>query len=169
MPSSAEFDYAEFSALKKRVEDSDTVVRISINDGMRKLGRLFVPAKGTGPLTQATPRGQTGKLGRSTFFEITGAPERQVLRILQPARSLAGAFYGHWVREGAEPHDIRPVKAKALRWFSPAGVPIFAMLVHHPGNQPNPYHRRVLQSLSPRIRQTVREMGEKVTAYIAGR
>lgn len=169
MPGS-EFDYTEFTALRKyTVDAADTVVRISMNDGMRKLGRLFVPAKGTGPLARETPRGQTGKLGRSTFFEITGAPERQVLTILQPARSLAGAFYGHWVREGAEPHDIRPVKAKVLRWFSPAGVPIFAMLVHHPGNKPNPYHRRVLQRLSPDIRRIVKEMGEKVTAYIAGR
>ena len=168
MPSSMEFDYTEFSALRKRVDDSDTVIRISMNDGMRRLGRLFVPAKGTGPLASATPK-ISGKLARSTFFEITGAPERQVLTILQPARSLAGAFYGHWVREGAEPHDIRPVKAKALRWFSPAGIPIFAMLVHHPGNQPNPYHRRVMQRLRPDIQRIVKQMGEKVTAYIAGR
>jgi len=163
-----EFDYTEFSALRQRMENSDTVVKISLNDGLRKLARLFVPAKGTGPLAAETPK-ITGKLARSTFFEIVGGPAQQILRILQPARTLAGAFYGGFVREGTEPHDIRPINAKALRWFGPGGVPIFAMLVHHPGNKPNPYHRRVLARLTPQIQQIVTEMGEKVTAHIAGR
>ena len=168
MASSMEFDYTEFSALRQRMENSDTVVKISLNDGLRKLARLFVPAKGTGPLAAETPK-ITGKLARSTFFEIVGGPAQQILRILQPARTLAGAFYGGFVREGTEPHDIRPINAKALRWFGPGGVPIFAMLVHHPGNKPNPYHRRVLARLTPQIQQIVTEMGEKVTAHIAGR
>lgn len=164
-----EFDYTEFTALRMRVESAgDTVVKISLNDGLRKIARLFVPAKGTGPLAVETPK-VTGKLARSTFFQIVGGPDRQVLRILQPARSLAGAFYGEFVREGTEPHEIRPVKAKALRWYDQAGNPIFAMLVHHPGNKPNPYHRRTLAKLKPHVQRIVTEMGEKVTAYIAGR
>lgn len=169
MASSMEFEYIEFAALRKRTQAAgDTITQISMNDGLRKLGRLFVPAKGTGPLAQATPK-VSGKLARSTFFQITGAPKRQILRIMQPARTPEGEFYGEWVRGGTEPHEIRPVKAKALRWFGPGGKPIFAMLVHHPGNQPNPYHRRVLARLRPQIQRIVTEMGEKVTAYIAGR
>lgn len=168
MASSAEFDYTEFSALRQRMENGDTIVKISLNDGLRMIARLFVPAKGTGPLAAETPK-VTGKLRRSTFFQIVGGPEQQILRILQPARSLAGAFYGEFVREGTKPHEIRPVKAKALRWFDQAGNPIFAMVVHHPGNKPNPYHRRVLRRLMPRVQSIVTEMGERVTAYVAGR
>ena len=168
MASSMEFDYTEFSALRQRMENGDTMVKISLNEGLRKIAHLFVPAKGTGPLADETPK-VNGKLARSTFFEIIGGPGRQVLRILQPARTLAGAFYGGWVRDGTEPHDIRPVNAKALRWFGPGGRPIFAMLVHHPGGKANPYHKRVLQKLFPQVQRIVTEMGEKVTAYIAGR
>lgn len=40
-----------------------------LNDGLRSIGRLFVPAKGSGPLATATPR-VSGKLARSTFFEV---------------------------------------------------------------------------------------------------
>lgn len=169
MASSMEFEYTEFAALRKRTQSAgDTMTLISMNEGLRKIGRLFVPAKGTGPLADATPK-VTGKLARSTFFQITGAPKRQVLKIMQPARTPEGDFYGEWVREGTQPHEIRPVKAKALRWFGPAGLPIFAMLVHHPGGKKNPYHQRVLAMLRPQIQQTVRKMGEQVTAFIAGR
>ena len=168
MASSIDFDYSEFTALRLRMENGDTIIQISLNDGLRKIARLFVPAKGTGPLAEETPK-ITGKLARSTFFEILGGPGRQILRIQQTARTLAGAYYGGWVRDGTEPHDIRPVNAKALRWFGPGGQPIFAMLVHHPGGKPNPYHKRVLQRLFPQVQRIVTEMGEKVTAYIAGR
>lgn len=169
MPSTIEFDFKELSAMRHRFETApEAVVKISLNDGMRAIARLFVPAKGTGPLAQATPK-VSGKLARSTFFQITGAPKRQILRIMQPARSPEGAFYGEYVREGTEPHEIRPVKAKALRWFDAGGQPIFAMLVHHPGNKPNPYHHRTMAKLRPQVQRLVTRMGERVTAYLSGK
>ncbi len=168
-PSTVEFDFKELSIMRRRFETApDAVVKIALNDGMRAIARLFVPTKGTGPLAEATPK-ISGKLARSTFFQITGAPMRQILTIMQPARTPEGAFYGEFVREGTEPHEIRPVKAKALRWIGPAGTPIFAMLVHHPGNQPNPYHHRTMARLKPQVQRIITKMGERVTAYLSGR
>jgi len=107
--SSVDFDYTEFSALRQRMETAgDTVTLISLNDGLRMIARLFVPAKGTGPLVAETPK-VTGKLRRSTFFEIAGSTDRQILRILQPARSLAGPT------DPSHP-SARPIAGGRLLW-----------------------------------------------------
>jgi len=167
MGSTIEFNFEELEDLTDRVQSADTVARISLNDGMRALGRLFVPAKGTGPLANATPK-VTGKLARSTFFQIIGGPKEQILKILQPARTPDGEFYGEFVRDGTRPHDIRPKNAKALRFMIGSNV-IFAMVVKHPGNRPNPYHKRTLAALRPRVGQIVKRMATNITAHIAGR
>ncbi len=167
MPGTVEFNFDELKSLTERVKTADTVAKISLNDGLRALGKLFVPAKGTGPLASATPR-ITGKLARSTFFQITGGIRDQILTILQPARTPDGDFYGEWVRDGTDPHVIVPKKANALR-FTIGGQTIFAMKVNHPGNKPNPYHIRTLKALTPRIQQITKRMAVKITAHIAGR
>ena len=40
--------------------------------------------------------------------------------------------------EGTRAHVIRPVRAKALRWMTPAG-PAFATKVNHPGQRAQPW------------------------------
>lgn len=48
--------------------------------------------------------------------------------------------YAEVHHEGAIPHIIRPVKAKALRFYvAGQSEPVFAKIVHHPGTQPNRY------------------------------
>ena len=110
-----EFDYRELDDLNRRVHEAgDTVTRISINEGFRKLGRLIVPATGTGPLANATPK-RTGKLARTTVFQIIGGPRNQVLEIRQAAQSPEGVFYGYIVREGRGP--VVAKTAKFLHFF----------------------------------------------------
>lgn len=167
MPSSVTYEVQGLKEFSDRVNKLDPVIRITLNDGLRAIGRLFVPAKGTGPMANATPR-VTGKLARSTFFQILGAPARQVLMILQPARTPEGEFYGEFVREGTRPHIIRPKLAKALK-FTIDGTTFFAMAVKHPGSKPNPYHKRVLAILNPQIQGIVNKMGQKITAFLAGK
>jgi len=145
----------------------EAVLRVTLNEGLRKLGRLIVPAKGTGPLANETPK-RKSKLARSTYFRLSGEPKNQRLEVLQPAMTEEGTFYGFLVREGTKPHEIRPRKAKALR-FEIGGEVVFSLLVHHPGTFPNPYHQRVLARLRGNIQQIVNEMGNKVTAYLSGR
>lgn len=163
MGSSIEYDFIELTALNRRVQEAGTTVaQITLNEGLRKLGKLFVPATGTGPLANATPR-VTGKLARSTVFQIIGGAMRQALEIRQAAKSPEGVYYGYIVREGRGP--VRAVTAKALHFF--IGDQEFFRKSVGP-MAPNPYHRRVLQMLMPRVQLIVNEMGEKVGAYIIG-
>lgn len=153
----------ELDAFIKRVNQAgDTVVKISINEGLRKLGHLVVPATGTGPLADATPK-RTGKGARSTVFQILGGPQEQHLEIRQAAKSPLGVFYLFIVREGRGP--VHAIKAKALHFFI-GGQEFFRKSVGPAA--PNPYHLRVLAQLMPTIQEIVNEMGERVVAYISG-
>lgn len=161
------FDYRGGRELAARLKNVDSRIKISVNDGLRAIGRTIVPNKGIGPLANETPK-RTGKLARSTFFQILGGINNQWLQVMQPARTEEGEFYGHFVREGTRPHEIRPRKARVLR-FEYQGEVVFAMKVNHPGTWPNPYHKRALALLRPAIQRIVRDMGTKVTAYLSGR
>ena len=167
MATEISFEVQGLKELQDKLNRGDTVLRVSLNEGLRKIGQLFVPTKGTGPLANETPK-RTGKGSRSTFFRIQGDPRNQRLEILQPATTEDGTFYMFLVREGTKPHEIRPTKAKALR-FEWNGEVIFRMLVHHPGTFPNAYHKRVLARLFPQVQDIVNKIGLKVTAYLSGR
>jgi len=159
-----EFDYTELAALNKRVNEAgDNIARISINEGFRKLGRLFVPATGTGPLAAETPK-VSGKLARSTVFQIIGGAMNQALEIRQAAKSPEGVFYGYIVREGRR--AVEAINAKYLHFFI-EGKEFFRKRVGPA--LPNPYHRRVMARLMPQVQKIVNEMGEKIGAYISGR
>jgi len=159
-----EFDYSELKDLGKRVREAgDTVTRISINEGFRKIGRLIVPASGTGPLADATPKGRTRKLARSTVFQIIGGPMNQVLEIRQAARSALGVIYGYIVRQGRGPVFAKNVKA--LHFF--IGDQEFFRKSVGPA-KPNPYHRRVFSRLKPQIQRIMNDMGKRILAHISG-
>ncbi|MBA7655820.1 hypothetical protein ES703_63729 [subsurface metagenome] len=158
-----EYDYTELTALSRRVQEAGTTVaRITLNEGLRKLGKIFVPTTGTGPLADATPR-VSGKLKRSTVFQIIGGAMRQALEIRQAAKSPEGVYYGYIVREGRGP--VHAINAKALHFF--IGDQEFFRKSVGPA-LPNPYHRRVLQRLMPQVQKVVDDMGEKIGAYIIG-
>jgi hypothetical protein len=164
MPRSGiEYDYRELTALAERANKGDNIARISLNEGLRKLGRLFVPATGSGPLAAETPR-KTGKLARSTVFQIIGGAMNQVLEIRQAAQSPEGVFYGYIVREGRGPVFAKNVKF--LHFFI-GGQEFFRKSVGPA--EANPYHRRVIARLMPQVQTIVKQMGEKVAAYISGR
>ena len=158
-----EFDYEDLEDLDRRVHEAgDTVARISINEGLRKLGRLIVPATGTGPLADATPK-VSGKLAKSTVFQIIGGPMNQVLEIRQAARSALGVFYGFIVREGRGP--VFATNAKYLHFFI-GGQEFFRKSV---GPAPaNPYHRRVFVRLRPQIQRIVNDMGRRIIGHLSG-
>jgi len=159
-----EYDYVELAALNERVNKAGgTIDRIILNEGLRKIGRLIVPAAGTGPLANETPK-VSGKLARSTVFQIIGGAMNQVLEIRQAARSPEGVFYGYIVREGRG--AIEAVNAKFLHFF--IGDQEFFRKRVGPA-APNPYHRRALARLMPQIQNVVNQMGEKIGEYISGK
>lgn len=157
------YDYTELEALNERVNTAGpTIVRITLNEGLRKIGRLFVPATGTGPMADATPK-ITWKLARSTVFQIIGGAMNQVLEIRQAAKSPEGVYYGYIVREGRG-----PVVAKNVEFlhFFIDGEEFFRRSVGPAA--PNPYHRRVLAALMPQVQVIMRQMAEKIGLYISG-
>lgn len=135
-----------------------------INDGLRSIGRLIVPAKGTGPLANATPR-KTGKLARSTFFEVLKLGFGQTLLVKQPAKTppeYGSEFYGGFIRTGTKKHIIRPRLKSVLR-FEIGQEVFFASEVQHPGTKPNKYHIRTLNTLRPQIQGIIARMTNRLT------
>lgn len=157
------FEVSGAEALANRVEKLDrTQLKIMLNEGLRAIGRLFVPAKGSGPLADETPF-VTGKGRRSTMFQIMGTPEDSWLEIRQGAKSPLGVFYLYIVREGRGP--VKAINAKALHFFI-GGREFFRKSVGPAA--PNPYHIRVLNRLMPQVQEIVNEMGRNVVAYMSG-
>ena len=161
--SELEFDYHELEDLGRRAhEGGDTVARISINEGFRRLGRLIVPASGTGPLADATPK-LTGKLARTTVFQIIGGPMNQILEVRQAARSALGVYYGFIVRQGRGPVYAKNVEA--LHFFI-EGQEFFRKSVGPA--EANPYHRPVFARLKPQMQKIMNDMGRRILAHISG-
>lgn len=81
------------------------------------------------------------------------APGSMSERIAPPiVQSLAGGPSANitvrhpavgYVINGTRPHQIRPVRARALR-FTVGGRVVFARLVNHPGTQPNDFLNKAL-------------------------
>lgn len=171
MPTEFSFEFQGLQELQDKMNRAaSTEIKIVLNDGLREIGRIFVPAKGTGPLADATPQ-VTGKLARSTFFELTGSgTEDQSLVILQPAKTPAvygGHFYGAFVRGGTAPHKIKARIANFLHWKSATGEDVFRKEVNHPGARPNPYHIRTLEAQSGEVQRVVGEMGVRVVGLFS--
>lgn len=163
MVSAIKIEVQGLAELSDRINRAgSTEGRMILNEGFRAIGRLFVPATGSGPLAAATPK-VTGKLRRSTVFQIIGGVMNQVLQIRQAARSALGVFYGHIVREGRGPVEAK--SAKALHFFI-GGEEFFRKRVGPA--KPNPYHIGVVRRLMPEIQRIVTGMGERITAFIAG-
>ena len=143
---------------------------IVINDGLREIGRTFVPSKGTGPLANATPKDKTKRLSRSTFFELLTSRlagfgiKEQALVIKQPARTApeyGSEDYGKFVRGGTKAHEIRARLKQVLR-FEIGGTVFFATKVNHPGNKPNTYHIRTAQNLRLQVQSIVNRMTKRL-------
>jgi hypothetical protein len=156
-----------FDEYAKRAAQADVRMKIILNDTLRAIGHILVPAKGTGPLADETPK-RSGKLARSTYFQIEQINGLQVLEIRQPAKTPSGKFYGYWVREGTPPHDIFPRYKKALR-FDIDGDIIFAKHVRHPGTKKNPYHIRVHRKYEGQIIAEAVKAGAALAVYLSGK
>lgn len=83
---------------------------------------------------------RTGILRRSIVIEWCGRGEFRVMPL---------APYAKFVERGTAPHEIKPVKAKALRFpvMAPGGIMAggtyaFAKRVFHPGTPANPFIAR---------------------------
>ena len=151
--------------LIRRLKTAGTRGEITINELLRKIGQHVTPI-----LRKFTPR-DTGKLANSTVFQVLRRGGEQFLEFRQGAKTPEGEFYGPFVREGTAPHVIRPKRPDGVLRFIPAGsgTVVFTREVHHPGTKPNPYHRRALTAANNGIQELLRQTGEQLARFIAGR
>lgn len=93
----------------------------------------------------------TGRLAGS--FELS-----QIEELAWCITTMVG--YAPYVHEGTEPHEIRPVRAKALFW---EGAEHPVKKVDHPGTRPNPFVDRALQGAESRSEEFARRAIEELT------
>ncbi len=167
-----EFEAQGFKDIKKRLDRGETVVRISLNEGLREIGSLVTPI-----LKRHTPIGATRNLRNKTRFQVIGGPGYQELQIRQGAKGSSGFFYGLVVREGRRPGIMPPVSALVPWVMAVLGVSqesarsvafLVARKIGKRGTKPNPYHRKALRMARGGIQAIVNRMGAKVVAHITG-
>ena len=145
------------NGITERLSKAETIIAGRANRMLRDIGQAYSLA-----LRSETPV-RTGKLKKSTRFQIVGGNTSQALEVRQGARSSGGDFYGGYVRMGTAPHEIRPVKASALV-FRIGDRLIFVKKVNHPGTKPNRYDKRALAKTSDQIDEISRQAGIRIAA-----
>lgn len=117
---------------------------------------------------RAVARSQAGQLVIKTTVKIlnrakilcpvdTGRLRSSLqMKITQSAGEVSGAVftnvnYAKYVHGGTRPHKIRPVRARVLRFASPAHSSniVFARSVNHPGTSAQPFLRRAIEEVAP--------------------
>lgn len=84
----------------------------------------------------------TGRLRASIRLE-----RRRTLLLRTQWTIGSDVFYAPFVNDGTRPHIIRPKRAQVLR-FRVGGQTVYARVVHHPGNRPNPFLDRALEEVA---------------------
>ena len=69
---------------------------------------------------------------------------------------IAGTTYASDVEFGTKPHEIRPVKAKALHFTAGDGE-VFAKMVWHPGTNAQPYMRPAYWMARENIKMIIKQ------------
>lgn len=166
-----EFEAEGFDDLGERLNRAETVRRISMNEGLREIGKIMVPI-----LKAHTPVGATSKLRNTTVFQIRPLGSEQLLQIRQGAKS-GGAFYGRFVRGGRKPGRQPPIAA-LLPWvIKKLGVAgprarsvafLVARKIGKRGVKANPYHVRALRAGMSQVQGAVNRMGQRVVAFLGG-
>ena len=77
----------------------------------------------------------TGFLKNSIYYEVSGKK-----------LNIHMADYAFYVEFGTMPHEITPSMKKALHWKGSDGKDAFATHVWHPGTQPQPFMRNMINT-----------------------
>ena len=95
---------------------------------------------------------RTEEIMREKAPERTGRLKQSIRKIVKPSRAVIGPTvpYAIYVEYGTRPHEILPVRAKALR-FEVDGKVVFAARVHHPGTRPQPFIRETAEQIRDEV------------------
>lgn len=113
---------------------------------------------------QAAAFARTSALYKSHTYGLRGSitnGEAFFANGLLGARTTATASYAGFVENGTKPHEIRPRRAKMLR-FVQNGAVRFANLVRHPGTKPRPFMQQARDKAEPLLERNVSEAIDRV-------
>ena len=91
--------------------------------------------------------------------ERTGRLKKSIRKSVRPNRAVVGPSipYAVYVEYGTRPHEIRPVRARALR-FEVEGRIVFAARVWHPGTRPQPFIRETAEQIREEVSEVFRDV-----------
>ena len=91
--------------------------------------------------------------------ERTGRLKKSIRKIVKPNKAVIGPTvpYAIYVEYGTRPHEIRPVRARALR-FEVEGRVVFAARVLHPGTRPQPFVRETAEQIREEAAEVFRDV-----------
>lgn len=141
-------DASDLAALAGRLNGAGGVVRQEVGAAMQR-STLAVQRE-----AQVAAPVVTGHLRRS--IASTATPEEGTVGTNVP--------YARAVHDGRG--EVRPVRARVLRWVMPNGTVVFAM--RSGPTKPNPFLRRALDSQRPAILREFRQIGPRVAKRIVG-
>lgn len=98
---------------------------------------------------------RSGKLEKNILSQQASAASGRFRGRVYLNVGQAGAPYGVYVHEGTKPHDIRPIKAKYLRWVdAKRNAFCFAKIVHHPGTLPDQFIDNAGKACEGQVQET---------------
>lgn len=151
----------------RKFSQANALFQTELNQLLRRIGKILVPA-----VKRETPIGATGRLRKSTVFQIVGGPKNQVLELRQSARSKNFPYHLA-VRKGTKPHF--PPPEALIPWVKKKwGIPntpaylargaafVLARSIAKKGTKANPYDDRAIKKTASIIRQEVRIFARRI-------
>lgn len=135
----------------------------------RRAGTVVAPAlEASGVAVQQAVRARarrhrkTGKLERFVSLRTTGSGLATEVRV------HAGGRVAPIIAGGSRPHDITPVRSRALAMGPRGGSVIgFAAAVHHPGTSADPFVTAGIAASRHEISQNVKAAGDRLVRELA--
>ena len=92
----------------------------------------------------------------------TGRLRASIIKQVQPleASVVPTAPYWPYVEFGTRPHEILPVRARALRFQVGGGI-VFAARVWHPGTKPHPFVAETAEAVKEKIGEIWKKVFEE--------
>ena len=102
------------------------------------------------------------------FFEApwrSGKLAQSIVKQVDGLEASIGplASYAYFVEKGTATHEIRPIRARVLRFQNGRQI-VFSALVRHPGTKANPFIQRTAEQLKVKANAVLDEVWKNYTA-----
>lgn len=115
---------------------------------------------------KARPHRKTGRLNSNVRVELDGSGLELEVRI------HAGGMVAPMIVGGTAPHEISPVRGRALALHAPGragGVVGFAAVVSHPGTRADPFFHNGVEASIHEVQDLVGQAAEAMARELVGR